>query len=225
SATSGCSGSSCGLLASRASSTAAATASRAFSVYLLMFIRSYQLSAVSCQLRSGVLCSCLLQLLQFLEELSLFRRERARELHVGRGVQVARLGILAGHRHAVSLQPEYLTVLRRDRNLQAQRLAAKRLHVRLAAQHGRRQRNRDARVEVASLPLALLVRRGADAQIEIAGLRAAGALLAFAGDADARAFADARWNADVDGPRLPVVLNRKAPRRAAKDLLERQLEL
>src|SRR5262249_50754095 len=40
SATSRCSGSSCGLLAARASSTAAATASRAFSVYLLMFIAS-----------------------------------------------------------------------------------------------------------------------------------------------------------------------------------------
>src|SRR5262249_942257 len=94
SATSRCSGSSCGLFCCCAISTALATASRAFSVYLLMFIISSQLRVASCQ-RLVVSDRLLLQFLQLLEILSLFGRQVARQLHVGGRVEIAVLVRLA----------------------------------------------------------------------------------------------------------------------------------
>ena len=88
-----------------------------------------------------------------------------RQLHVDRGVEIAMLVRLAGRRHPVALQPEHLRVLRRRRNLEAQRLAAERLHFGLAAEHRRGQRNRHARVEVRALALELRMRRLPDPQI------------------------------------------------------------
>src|SRR6266699_1647002 len=69
------------------------------------------------------------------------------------------------------------------------------------------------------------MRRRADSQVQVARLPAARALLALAGDADARAFAHAGRNPHVDGARLAVVLNGEATRRALVDVLERELEL
>src|SRR5207249_982589 len=99
-------------------------------------------------------------------------------------------------RHAVALQSEHLAVLRRRRNLQPQRLAAERCDLGFAAEHRGRERNRDARVQIAALPLEARVRREPDSQIEIAGLCAAAALLAFAADPNARTVADAGRNPD-----------------------------
>src|SRR4030095_16752615 len=105
-ATSRCSGSSCGLLCSRASSRAAATASRAFSVYLLMFMIGSQPTALC-----GAMRRAFLQFLQGFKVLPLLGRQRLRQLHVHGGVEIPVFARFAGHRHAVSLQAENLAVL------------------------------------------------------------------------------------------------------------------
>ena len=78
--------------------------------------------------------------------------------------------------------------------------------LRFAAEHRRRQRDATLRVEILALALEHRMRREADAQIQIARLGARRAVLAFAGDAHARAVADAGGNPDVDGARVAVVL-------------------
>ena len=50
------------------------------------------------------------------------------QLHVDRRIEIPGLGVLADRRHAVALQAEHLAVLRRRRDLQAQRLAGERRH-------------------------------------------------------------------------------------------------
>ena len=69
----------------------------------------------------------------------------------------------------------------------------------------------DAGGQVVAAALEARVRQHLDAQVEIAGLAAARARLALAGDADARAVLDAGRDADVDGARVAVVLQRDAP--------------
>src|SRR5262245_54798972 len=130
----------------------------------------------------------------------------------------------AGDRHAVSLQPERLTDLRRRRNSEAKRLASKRRYFGLAAEHCRRQRNLDFGVEIAALPLESRMRRLPDPQIQVAALAAVRALLALARHADARSFADARGDPDVDRARVAVVFDRKAQHLAVVGVLERQLD-
>src|SRR5690606_34115961 len=83
----------------------------------------------------------------------------------------------------------------------------------------------DAGVQIAAPALELRVRRQADAQIEVAGRTAARSVLSLARDADTRAVADARRDADVHRPRVPVVLQRESPHRALIGLLERQRDL
>src|SRR6266576_2370331 len=114
-----------------------------------------------------------------------------RQLDVDRRVQVAVLVGLARDRHTVSLQPEYLRVLCRRRNLESERLTAKRLHFGFAAEHGGRQRDRHARVKVATFALEVRMRALPNSQIQVAGLRAASPLFAFPGDTDARPITDA----------------------------------
>src|SRR5262245_4114172 len=218
SARSRCSGSSCGLLCWRATSIAAATASRAFSVYLLMFI------AVRLSLCRRVFRG-LFQLLELLEMLALFGRELARQLDVDGGVEVAVLVRPAGDRHAVALQPEGLADLRRLRNPEAQRLAGERRHFRLAAEHRRRQGDLHLGVEIAALALEPIVRRQTDAEIQVAGLSTVGALFTFAGHPYPRSLADSGRNPDVDRTSVAVVLDREPHHLAAVGVLERQLDL
>src|SRR4029079_4529373 len=91
SATSRCSGSSCGLLCCCASSIAAATASRAFSVYLLMFMvvdqprqheSGFDFVWSWPKLLCGGMLRAFLQFLQCLEMFPLLRRQFLRQLHV-----------------------------------------------------------------------------------------------------------------------------------------------
>ena len=103
--------------------------------------------------------------------------------------------------------------------------AAERLHRRLAAEHGRGERDRHPCVEVARLALEDRVRRQPDAEKEIARRRAAGAGLAFAGDPDARSFSDAGGNPDIDRACVAVVLDGEPPRGAVVGVLEIQLDL
>src|SRR5437773_2205461 len=98
---------------------------------------------------------------------SLLRRQVPRQLDVYCRIQIAVLAALPDRRHAVTLQPEHLSILRRRWNLEPERLAAERLDVHLAAEHRRRQRNRHTRVEVSAFPLELRMRGHADPQIEI----------------------------------------------------------
>src|SRR5262249_4211346 len=107
----------------------------------------------------------------------------------------------------------------------AQRFAAEGAHVGFAAEHRRRQRNRHAGVEIAPLALELRIRRRPDPQIQIARLRAAGTLFAFAGDANARPVADAGRDPHVNRARLTLVLDREAARRPAIDVFERKFDL
>src|SRR5262249_93994 len=167
----------------------------------------------------------LLQFLQRLEVLALFRRQLARQQDVHGGVEVAGLAALAGGRHAVTFQAEPLRVLRRLRNLQPQRFATECLHVGFAAEHRGGERNRHARVKVATLPLELPVRRRANPKVQIAGPCAAGPLFAFARDPDARPLADAGRDPDVDRARLTIVLDGDPARRPVIAVLERQLDL
>src|SRR6266540_937267 len=64
-----------------------------------------------------------------------------------------------------------------------------------------------------------------DAQVQVARLRASAAALALARNADARSVADAGRNADVDGARVTVVLDRQPAHRAVVRILEAELEL
>ena len=68
------------------------------------------------------------------------------------------------------------------------------------------------------------MRRHADPQIQVAGRRAAAPGFAFAGDADARAVADAGGNPHVDRPRISVEPDRQPPRGAVVDVFEAELE-
>ena len=80
-------------------------------------------------------------------------------------------------------------------------------------------------MEVLTLALEGRVRQEPDAQIQITRLRAAGAVLALAWDANARPVDDPSWDSHVDDSRLPVVIDRQPPRRAVKGIFERQLQL
>ena len=90
------------------------------------------------------------------------------------------------------------------------------------AEHGRGQRDRDARVKIAPLAFELQVRLEADAQIEIAGSRSACARFALAANAYPRPVPDTGRYAHVHGARVAIVLDRKAPRDALIGLFERQ---
>src|SRR6185436_13138229 len=105
------------------------------------------------------------------------------------------------------------------------RLAGQRAHLALAAEHRRRQRNRHARVEVASLALELRVRRLHDAQIEVACLGATRSLFAFAGDAHSGAVVQAGRNPHVDGALVAIVLDREAACCAVVEILEAEVDL
>ena len=123
-----------------------ATASRAFSVYLLIFMIVVSLD---CQRRLDVELDAMPQFFVVCSSfcsaskcVALLRRQLARQLHVDRRVEVA--ASRPACRRPASRGPSAGTpaVLRRRRNLQPQRLAAERLHLRLAAEHRGRQRNR-----------------------------------------------------------------------------------
>src|SRR5687767_11209979 len=96
SVTSRCSGRISACPSRSASCCALTTASWAFSVYLLIFM----------------IASPSLELLEGLVVLTLFRAQRAGQLHFHGRIQIAAVVGLADLRHAVSLQPEDLTVLR-----------------------------------------------------------------------------------------------------------------
>src|SRR5204863_8471949 len=155
----------------------------------------------------------------------LLRRQRPRQLDVGRRVEVAELVRPADGGHAVAFEAEHLSVLRRRRNLQAQRSAADRLDVDLTPEDRRGERNRHMRIEVAAAPLELGMRRHPDAQVEIARMSAAGSVLAFAADADARSVRDTGRNADIDVAGLPILTARQPPPRAAVGTREPDLDL
>ena len=96
--------------------------------------------------------------------LPLFACQRAGELNLDRGVQVASMLRPADGRHPVSLQTEYLPVLRAFRNLEPDR-AGDRRHLRFAAKHGRRDRDGDLRLEVVPFALEHRMRvRGQDSE-------------------------------------------------------------
>src|SRR5436190_7066020 len=127
SATSRCSGSSCGLLPCCARSIAVATASRAFSVYLLILNAIAVLVAtnarkpillfrVSCFRGLSWLFLSRFQFLQRFEMFSLLGRQVSWQLNVDRRIKIAELVRLTDRRHAVALQPEHLAALRRRRN-------------------------------------------------------------------------------------------------------------
>src|SRR5437867_3215159 len=156
--------------------------------------------------------------------LPLFRRERPRQLHVDGRVEIAVLVGFTGDRHAVAAQPEHLPVLSHGGNLQTQRLAGKRRHLGLAAEHGGRQRHRHARVQVATFPFEPWMRGEANPQVQIAGLCAARAHFTFASHANARSVDHAGRNADINGARVAVVLDGQPPRRALVGVLETELD-
>ena len=135
SATSRCSGSTCGWLACSANLLRVQHRFLClFRVFVDIHVRAFEL-------------------LQRLEVCALFRRERPRQLHIDRRVQIAVIVRLANRRHAVPLQPEHLAVLRRRGNLQSHDLAAERPDLGLAAEHRRRERHGHLRVEIAPLAL------------------------------------------------------------------------
>src|SRR5258708_5913358 len=154
----------------------------------------------------------------------LFRRERLRQCDVGGGVEVPVVAAFARGQPG-PLEPKDLPNLRPGRNLQTQRLAGDRLPVVSAAEDRRRQRHRHMRVEIASFAFELWMPRQANPQVQIAGLRAADSVLAFAGHPHARSVADARRNADVHRPRVTVVLDRQATHGAVVGVFESQLDL
>ena len=67
---------------------------------------------------------------------SLLRRQLPRQLHVGRCVQISIFARLARDRHSVAFQPEHLPVLRRRRNLQAERFPCDGADIGFAAKNG-----------------------------------------------------------------------------------------
>src|ERR1700681_2412086 len=69
------------------------------------------------------------------------------------------------------------------------------------------------------------MRRQPDAEVQIAGRRAAGAGLALGRDSYAREVADARRNPDINGPCVPVVLDGQPARRAAVRVREPERDL
>jgi len=123
-----------------------------------------------------VFCSSLEFLQRFVVR-PLLGRQLTRELHVDGRVQVAVFVGFADRGHSVAFQPEDLSVLRPGRNPQTERLATERRNLRFASEHGRGERDCDARIKVLSLALELRVRRQADPQIQIARLRAGSPVL------------------------------------------------
>ena len=99
---------------------------------------------------------------------ALLRRELSRQLRFHGGVQIAVFSGLSDQRHAVSLQPKHLPILRARRNLQAQRFAAEIRYFRFAAEHRRRHGHANFRMEILPLALEPRIRRQVHAQIEIA---------------------------------------------------------
>src|ERR1700741_1669746 len=132
----------------------------------------------------------------------LLGRQRAGEIDLHCDIEIPMLRGLSDDRHAVAFETKHLSVLRRRWNLEADGLSRERGDFGLAAEYGCCERNRDVRIEIAPLRLEGWMRCLPDAQIQVPGLTAARAQLAFAADADARSFADAGWNPHVDGAGL-----------------------
>ena len=164
------------------------------------------------------------QLRQRFVMLALFLRQRARELDLHRGVQVAAVVRFPDGRHAVPFQPEHLPALGRLRDLEPDR-AGDRRDLRLAAEHGGRDRHRDFRVQIGALALEDRVRLDADPEIQIAGRAAVRAGFPFAGGAHARSVPHADRDPHVDAARVSSLLDRDAARGAVVRLLERELDL
>src|SRR5438876_5605024 len=68
------------------------------------------------------------------------------------------------------------------------------------------------------------MRRDVNAQVQVARLGAAAAVLTLAGDADARPLADARRYPHVDGAGVAIVFDRQTPHRAVVRVLEPELD-
>src|SRR5688572_10531672 len=105
------------------------------------------------------------------------------QLHLDAGVEIALLVGFAHGRHAITLQPEHLSVLRHRRDAKPGRFAGERLYIRLAAEHRRGHRDRHAHVEVTILQLEGRMRLETYSEVEMSRLPAADALFAFTADA------------------------------------------
>src|SRR4051812_46851024 len=155
-----CSGRISGFPSRSASCCAARIASCAFSVYLLMFILSFQLPASSFQL-------LLIRFRQLLVERALLLGQRAGELDLHRRVQIAAIVRLSNRRHAMALQPEHLAALRGLRYFEPDGPGDGR-HLRLAAKHRGRDRHSHVGVQVHPLAFEDRVRPNTNPQIQIA---------------------------------------------------------
>ena len=122
-------------------------------------------------------------------------------------------------------QAKHLPVLRPRRNLESQRSTAESLNLRLTAKHHRRQGHADLGVEVAPLAFEPRMRSQLDSKIEIAAASGTRSALAFATDADPRAFRHAGRNTDFDVSQLAVVANPQALHAAVQRAFQVQLEL
>ncbi len=116
--------------------------------------------------------------------LPLLFRQVSGHLHVDRRVHVAALARLADDRHPLALQTKHLTLLCHFRNLEPEGSATDPRDGDLAAEDSRRDRDRDANVQVSTFALEGGMRLEVHAQLQIAGGRAAHARLALAGHAD-----------------------------------------
>jgi hypothetical protein len=148
-----------------------------------------------------------LESLQCLEVFSLLARQVRRKLDVDGGIEISAVIRLANRGHPMAFEAKHLAVLGCRRYLQAQRLAADRPHLDLAAKDRDRQRDANLCVQVLALALELRVRRHPDSQVKIASLRAASTLFAFTRDTHTRSVGDAGWNSHVNGSRVAILFD------------------
>src|SRR5688572_5797960 len=175
-ATSRCSGVTSELFCSPARFCAPMMASWAFSVYLLRFI----------SLRSAVLGrAASAQSPKRFVVFPFLRGQLRGHLHLDAGVQVTLLVGFAHGGHAIALQPEYLSVLCEWRDAKPRGLAGQRLHIRLAAEHGRRHRHGHTHVQVAILQLEGRMRCKTHSEVQMSRLTTADARFALTADAHA----------------------------------------
>src|SRR5262249_44439863 len=103
------------------------------------------------------------------------------------------------HRHTPAAQAELVARLRTGRHRHARAAALDGRHLDRAAKRRGRHRDRHAAEDVGTVALKDRMRRDADEDVEIAGSGAARPGFALAGEADARAVLDTRWDADRQG--------------------------
>src|ERR1700749_2298867 len=138
-------------------------------------------------------------LFEGLEQLFLFFAELRRCLDRDLDIEIAGHAATAQHRHALAAQAELTAGLRGFGDVHLCAAAVERRHFDAAAKCRLHERDRRAAIKIVSVALEDRVRRDRDEDVKIAGGSAVQFGLAFAGEADARAFLDAgRY---VDGER------------------------